>query len=236
MHNKDDCPVLTTVTGVSIKQGLKQNQRIFVQDLDLTESNALCFLEEPATGKRFPVCFPRCQIGRSNVCDMVLSGDDNVSRVHFIIECESGKFFVFDNNSRNGTYLNGQLIKGKARLGDHDRLRAGAFGFIFHVSKLFWMGTLPVAKLRPTKSLGAPNLTFRTTTDKTLSAAQRSALELALQAVDADNRSVRTDATAGERQALEKELLELLSQLEVLKAKIDDCQKRLAALKHESES
>lgn len=62
--------------------------------------------------------------GRLPDSDLVLS-HPYVSRRHAEIVCEDGRFYVVDLGSRHGTYLNGDLIRGRARLHEGDSLGFG---------------------------------------------------------------------------------------------------------------
>lgn len=73
------------------------------------------------------------RIGRGLECDVVLS-DPLSSRVHSIVVCEEGLWWVRDAGSRNGTYLNGQKVD-EARLAEPCHLKVGSTEFSFHQSK-----------------------------------------------------------------------------------------------------
>lgn len=62
-------------------------------------------------------------IGRDEDADMRLT-DESVSRMHAIITYEKGCLYIRDENSSNGTYLNGKRIQ-KEELKDKDILRMG---------------------------------------------------------------------------------------------------------------
>lgn len=64
-------------------------------------------------------------VGRSHRCDVVVD-DRSVSRVHAMVSCSNGRLTVQDLNSSNGTYVNGELLRGEADLCDGDELRLGA--------------------------------------------------------------------------------------------------------------
>ena len=72
------------------------------------------------------------RIGRGLECDVVLS-DPLSSRVHSIVVCEEGLWWVRDAGSRNGTYLNGQKVD-EARLAEPCHLKVGSTEFSFHQS------------------------------------------------------------------------------------------------------
>ncbi len=67
----------------------------------------------------------RITIGRRTDNQVVLDGD-NISRNHVAIERKSGKYFVCDLDSANGTHLNEERVS-LAELRDGDRLRIGNF-------------------------------------------------------------------------------------------------------------
>jgi len=63
-------------------------------------------------------------IGRKTDKDLVIA-DSRVSREHAIIVLEDGNYFVVDQNSRHGTYVNGEK-KDRQKLEPNDRLDFGA--------------------------------------------------------------------------------------------------------------
>ncbi len=63
-------------------------------------------------------------VGRANVADLVLV-EGMVSRRHARFALDSGKLFVNDLGSTNGTFVNGQKIRGKRSLGEGDRVLIG---------------------------------------------------------------------------------------------------------------
>ena len=64
-------------------------------------------------------------IGRSRSCDLVL-GDDSVSRLHCTLKRRRGRFLLTDNNSSNGTTVNGSPIRDQI-LDHDDQIRIGRF-------------------------------------------------------------------------------------------------------------
>jgi len=63
--------------------------------------------------------------GRSSENDCVLN-DPMVSRKHFEIEGRDGKFFIRDNSSTNGTFLNGERITEERELEIGDKIEVGS--------------------------------------------------------------------------------------------------------------
>ena len=63
-------------------------------------------------------------IGRSRECQ-ILMDDVSVSRRHATLIISSGSFQVIDNNSTNGTFINGNRITGSRNLDYNDILKVG---------------------------------------------------------------------------------------------------------------
>ncbi|HVP65147.1 MAG TPA: SpoIIE family protein phosphatase [candidate division Zixibacteria bacterium] len=63
-------------------------------------------------------------IGRKADRDLILE-DPGISREHAVILCEEGRFFIADNGSRHGTFVNGER-KSHAQLAHGDRITFGA--------------------------------------------------------------------------------------------------------------
>jgi pSer/pThr/pTyr-binding forkhead associated (FHA) protein len=65
-------------------------------------------------------------VGRGLNADLVLSWDDDVSRVHAELRRLGDEWVVSDDGlSRNGTFLGGERIEGRRVLRDGDELRFG---------------------------------------------------------------------------------------------------------------
>lgn len=96
-------------------------------------------------------------LGRDWQCKIVLN-DPQCSRVHALVYQDEEGWWVRDNQSSNGTYVNGQLID-QARLMEGTEVRIGACAFVFAESKD--VPSSPAAKKEPgpeNKSTG--NLTI----------------------------------------------------------------------------
>ncbi|OHB75791.1 MAG: hypothetical protein A2W31_08565 [Planctomycetes bacterium RBG_16_64_10] len=85
-------------------------------------------------GQRFPVRGQRAVLGRHPECDIVLDSAA-VSRHHAAIVCETGKYFLEDMGSRNGTFLNGHMIHGREALHEGDQVIICDLAFGFHVDE-----------------------------------------------------------------------------------------------------
>src|SRR5205807_4242090 len=64
----------------------------------------------------------RVVLGRNADCQVVLNVPA-VSREHAIIRKIQGKFYIEDNKSRNGTFLNSKEVTTRTPLKDNDRIK-----------------------------------------------------------------------------------------------------------------
>ncbi|CAK9095194.1 Probable ATP-dependent DNA helicase YoaA [Durusdinium trenchii] len=74
------------------------------------------------SGTQYPVEGDRILVGRHPNCQVVLQ-NGAVSRHHAQILNNHGTYYVEDCRSRNGTYLNGEAVEGRADLRDGDEIR-----------------------------------------------------------------------------------------------------------------
>lgn len=74
----------------------------------------------------------RVMFGRHLLCDCVLN-HPTVSREHFFVEQTGDKFFVVDNDSGNGTFVNGERVTW-VELKDGDVIKSGPFLLRFELS------------------------------------------------------------------------------------------------------
>jgi hypothetical protein len=73
-----------------------------------------------------PETWDRVTVGRGLGGDVVLSWDEDVSRVHAELQRMGGEWVVVDDGlSRNGTFLNGERIEGRRMLRHGDEMRFG---------------------------------------------------------------------------------------------------------------
>jgi pSer/pThr/pTyr-binding forkhead associated (FHA) protein len=71
-------------------------------------------------------------VGRSSDADVELGWDPKVSRVHALLECVGGAWTVSDDGlSSNGTFCNGERVRGRRRLADGDALQLGRTSLVF---------------------------------------------------------------------------------------------------------
>lgn len=79
-------------------------------------------------GNEIPVNVAGFLIGRGETAHLRPTSD-LVSRKHCSIVMQQGKAFLIDHDSRNGTFLNGDQVKGQIELKPGDRLRVGRLVF-----------------------------------------------------------------------------------------------------------
>ena len=71
-------------------------------------------------------------IGRADTSDIALDWDDEISRVHAVVERIGEDWTIVDDGlSANGTFVNGERLQGRRRLRDGDRLRLGEIALVF---------------------------------------------------------------------------------------------------------
>jgi len=80
-------------------------------------------------GESFRPAGERTRIGRSPDCDIFLD-DVTVSRNHAVLVEENGSFFVEDQGSLNGTFVNRRRID-RAPLEEGDELQVGKYRMTF---------------------------------------------------------------------------------------------------------
>jgi pSer/pThr/pTyr-binding forkhead associated (FHA) protein len=69
----------------------------------------------------------RISVGREPGNEFALTWDAEASRVHALLEPVGGSWTVVDDRlSRNGTFVNGALVRGRRRLNDRDVVRFGS--------------------------------------------------------------------------------------------------------------
>ncbi|MEA5619886.1 FHA domain-containing protein [Cronbergia sp. UHCC 0137] len=125
--------------------------------------------EDPATGERreprliVPIAFGRefsrlpVEIAGKRVSRILLNSNQ-VSRYHALIDWEDGHFVVFDQNSVNGIYINGQR-QTRCQLANGDTLQIGPYIIIvtFGASAIV-KPTNSIIQFNPNTNLPDPNL------------------------------------------------------------------------------
>lgn len=80
--------------------------------------------EQSLLGKRFVLDAGACRIGRGPENQIILEGD-SVSRRHAYLEMRNNAWWVVDENSTNGTYVNDEQIQTGVQLQNGDRVKVG---------------------------------------------------------------------------------------------------------------
>lgn len=95
----------------------------------------MAFLSTNSNGdesdNRFDLVAGETSIGRHPECGIVVDAGA-VSRYHAKIVANGNEFMVQDLGSRNGTFLNGQLLSKPEHLREGDRIRISEIEFVFH--------------------------------------------------------------------------------------------------------
>lgn len=89
-----------------------------------------------STGEEIPLTHTEFKIGRNPVmCDYVIRGNTAIGRQHAIFYTKGGFLFIFDNYSKNGVCVNGELIEpgNKYPLDDGDSIWLDKENFILKV-------------------------------------------------------------------------------------------------------
>ncbi|HMT20811.1 MAG TPA: FHA domain-containing protein [Promineifilum sp.] len=78
--------------------------------------------EGEVIGQRWTLAKDETLIGRGNDSDIVLP-ERQVSRYHLKIHYREGRYLLEDLDSKNGTFLNGQQVKGTVSIQDGDEIQ-----------------------------------------------------------------------------------------------------------------
>jgi hypothetical protein len=77
----------------------------------------------------------RLVVGRSGECDLALTWDEGVSRVHAQLERVGPGWALVDGGlSRNGSFVNGERVHDRRRLSDGDTLRFGETAVLYRAA------------------------------------------------------------------------------------------------------
>src|SRR4051812_3944804 len=102
---------------------MSRDEKTVVFQLPTTISGQLACIGGTVAGRSWQLSAGTFVIGRSETeCDLGLPAEQGVSKVHAKIICESESYTLVDNESRNGTLVNGAPIQ-RVRLKDGDEIR-----------------------------------------------------------------------------------------------------------------
>lgn len=100
------------------------------------EGKPVPMLTRMKNGERTIIEKPMFKIGTSREsCDMVISDNRYISRVHAYIVTRNGRYFIVDRNSTNKTYVDGKAIPAEteAELFDSARVRLANEDMVFNI-------------------------------------------------------------------------------------------------------
>lgn len=99
----------------------------------------------------------RLSIGRRSSADVALTWDEGVSRLHAELRRIGEDWTLVDDGlSMNGSFVNGERVRGQRRLHDGDALRLGGAVLVFRrPTEAESLGTIPLADLNLIVSLSA---------------------------------------------------------------------------------
>jgi hypothetical protein len=87
----------------------------------MAERPVLIINQGDKAGQRWTVQSDLVVLGRGNECDLLLP-EPQVSRQHIKIKYIAGQYVLEDLDSKNGTWVNGQQVKGERVLRDGDEI------------------------------------------------------------------------------------------------------------------
>lgn len=88
--------------GISVQQ-IQQMQLVNYHFASLTRQ---------VTGEKIELGKPSFVLGKNpEKSDYAVADNTNISRVHAVITTRNGRYYVMDQNSTNGTFINGRIIK-----------------------------------------------------------------------------------------------------------------------------
>lgn len=102
-------------------------------------------------GQLFPLEKDKAILGRHPDCQIVLDAGA-VSRQHAQILQVGEDYFVEDLRSRNGTFVNGQLVEGRHKLNDNDKLKICDLLLSFHLTEPLPQSASTISQPAPTDS------------------------------------------------------------------------------------
>ena len=111
-------------------------------------------------GQRLQVRVPVVNIGRAEYNDLVIP-DDSVSGSHAKLQRREGVWILVDNDSTNGTWVDGERVAGEAALGPGSVVRFGEISVLFeptddHMSMSGGSGTKVMGAMKPSAPAPSP--------------------------------------------------------------------------------
>lgn len=102
MQGSMDGTTVLSDDGISVQQ-IQQMQPVNYHFASLTRQ---------VTGEKIKLGKPSFVLGKNpEKSDYAVADNTNISRVHAVITTRNGRYYVMDQNSTNGTFINGRIIK-----------------------------------------------------------------------------------------------------------------------------
>lgn len=102
MQGSMDGTIVLSDDGISVQQ-IQQMQPVNYHFASLTRQ---------VTGEKIELGKPSFVLGKNpEKSDYAVADNTNISRVHAVITMRNGRYYVMDQNSTNGTFINGRIIK-----------------------------------------------------------------------------------------------------------------------------
>lgn len=102
MQGSMDGTTVLSDDGISVQQ-IQQMQPVNYHFASLTRQ---------VTGEKIELGKPSFVLGKNpEKSDYAVADNTNISRVHAVITARNGRYYVMDQNSTNGTFINGRIIK-----------------------------------------------------------------------------------------------------------------------------
>lgn len=102
MQGSMDGTTVLSDDGISVQQ-IQQMQPVNYHFASLTRQ---------VTGEKIELGKPAFVLGKNpEKSDYAVADNTNISRVHAVITMRNGRYYVMDQNSTNGTFINGRIIK-----------------------------------------------------------------------------------------------------------------------------
>ena len=102
MQGSMDGTTVLSDDGISVQQ-IQQRQPVNYHFASLTRQ---------VTGEKIELGKPSFVLGKNpEKSDYAVADNTNISRVHAVITMRNGRYYVMDQNSTNGTFINGRIIK-----------------------------------------------------------------------------------------------------------------------------
>ena len=96
---------------VTMQQQIMQQQTMQQQIMQQVNYH-FASLTRQVTGEKIELGKPSFVLGKNpEKSDYAVADNTNISRVHAVITTRNGRYYVMDQNSTNGTFINGRIIK-----------------------------------------------------------------------------------------------------------------------------